>query len=197
MTEKQIATEALLISRFLNGDNRTFELLINPHRQRLYTYLCRMTGEAEAAKDLLQDVLLKVLQALPNYREQTKFSNWLFSIAHNLAINHVQRNQRQAALFDNDFRSSEPEFLPALSVSPEDILRKKELQVILKNAIEKLPPEQKQVLLLRQYSEMPFKEIAELLDTPQNTVLGRMRYALLNLRKIIQQETGGEISNEL
>jgi len=123
----------------------------------------------------------------------------LFSIAHNLAINYIQK-QKSAIILEDTFTDTDTELLDAWadeSFSPEEILKKKELQDILKSSIEKLPIEQKQILLLREYSGLPFKEIAQMLDCPLNTVLGRMRYALLNLRKIFHQEIGGDISNVL
>lgn len=190
-----------MIAQFLGGNKTAFETLINPYRQRLYSYLCRMVSDSEAAKDLFQDMMVNVLNALPKYREQQKFSNWLFSIAHNLAMNYISKQQRKSAIMmENTFSDADTESFDAWadeSFSPEEILKKKELQDILKSSIEKLPVEQKQILLLREYSGLPFKEIALMLDCPINTVLGRMRYALLNLRKIIHQEIGGDISNVL
>ena len=201
MQEQDPGSDSVLIAKFLGGDTAAFAALINPYRQRLYSYLCRMLGDSEAAKDLFQDALVKVLQALPKYREQQKFSRWLFSIAHNLAMNDLQRRKRKSAVIgENSFSENEVELLAASAdetFSPEEILRKKELKEILDAAIAKLPVEQKQVLLLREYGDMPFKEIAQTLNCPLNTVLGRMRYALLNLRKIIHQEIGGGISNVL
>lgn len=201
MQEQDPGSDFVLIAKFLGGETAAFESLINPHRQRLYSYLCRMIDDPEAAKDLLQDVLVKVLQALPKYREQQKFSSWLFSIAHNLAMNDLQKRKRKSVVIgEKSFSAAEAALFAATAdeaFSPEEILQKKELKEILDSAIAKLPIEQKQILLLREYSGLPFKEIAQTLNCPLNTVLGRMRYALLNLRKIIHQEIGGGISNVL
>lgn len=201
MKEHDPGSDSSLIAQFLGGDKTAFESLINPYRQRVYSYLCRMVGNSEAAKDLFQDVMVNVLNALPKYQEQQKFANWLFSIAHNLAMNHIQKQkQKSAIILESTFTDTDKGLFDTWadeSFSPEEILRKKELQDILKASIEKLPIEQKQILLLRVYSGLPFKEIAQMLECPINTVLGRMRYALLNLRKIIQQEIGGDISNVL
>jgi RNA polymerase sigma factor (sigma-70 family) len=201
MKKHDPGSDSSLIVRFLSGDTKAFEALINPYRQRVYSYLCRMVSDSDAAKDLFQDMMVKVLKSLPKYQEQQKFSNWLFSIAHNLAMNYIQKQkQKSTIILGNEFSDSDTELFGVLadeSFSPEEILKKKELQDILKSSIEKLPIEQKQILLLREYSGLPFKEIARMLDCPLNTVLGRMRYALLNLRKIIHQEIGGDISNVL
>ncbi|MBN2090583.1 sigma-70 family RNA polymerase sigma factor [candidate division KSB1 bacterium] len=194
-------SDSVLIARFVSGNTKAFETLMNPYRQRLYSYLCRMVGDAETARDLFQDVMVNVLKALPKYQEQQKFSSWLFSIAHNLATNYLQKQRRLSSMMtdDSDFDTSF-ELLNLQAddaLSPEEILKNKELGMILRKAIEMLPVDQKQVLLLREYSELSFKEIAQMMDCPLNTVLGRMRYALLNLRKIVHQEIGGDISNVL
>ena len=201
MKEHNIGSDSLLIARFLNGDKTAFEKLINQYRQQLYSYLCRMVNDSEAAKDLFQDVMMNVLKSLPKYQDKQKFSNWLYSIAHNLAMNYIGKQHRKSEIMMNntvigfdtvlfDSRADE-------SFSPDEILKKKELKGILKFSIEKLPIEQKQILLLREHSGLSFKEIASIVNCPLNTVLGRMRYALLNLRKIINQEIGGDISNVL
>jgi RNA polymerase sigma-70 factor (ECF subfamily) len=201
MKEHDPGSDSLLIARFLSGDKTAFEALINQYRQKLYSYLYRMVSNSEAAKDLFQDAIVNVLKALPKYREQQKFSNWLFSNAHNLAMNYIQKQkQKSAIILENSFSDTDRELLNAWadeSFSPEEIMKKKELQEILKSSIEKLAIEQKQILLLREYSGLPFKEIELMLDCPLNTMLGRMRYTLLNLRKIVHQETGGDISNVL
>ncbi len=194
-------SDSALIAHFLGGNIKAFETLMNPYRQRLYSYLCRMVSDAEAARDLFQDVMVNVLKALPKYQEQKKFSSWRFSIAHNLATNYLQKQHRLTAMRAEDADSDTSTELLNLQAddafSPEEILNNKELETILKKAIEMLPVEQKQVLLLREYSGLSFKEIAQMMDCPLNTVLGRMRYALLNLRKIVHQEIGGDISNVL
>lgn len=201
MQDHDPGSDSVLIAKFLGGDTAAFAALINPYRQRLYSYLCRMIGNSEAAKDLFQDALVKVLQALPKYREQQKFSSWLFSIAHNLAMNELQKQKKKSVVIgENSFSTVEAELFAATAdetFSPEELLQKQELKEILESAIAQLPIEQKQILLLREYGGMPFKEIALMLDCPLNTVLGRMRYALLNLRKIIHQEIGGGISHVL
>jgi len=201
MNKYDSSVDSILIEQFLNGDGKAFEDLINKYRRKLYSYLYQMVGDSEAAKDLFQDVIFKVLKSLPKYKDKQKFSNWLFHIAHNTAINLIQRHKRKLTIIsENTISDYEIEFSGVLvdeSFSPEALMNKKELQQILKSAIQKLPIEQKEILILREFSEMPFKEIAQMLNCSINTVLGRMRYALLNLRKIIQTEIGGDSSNVL
>ena len=201
MNKYDSSVDSILIDQFLNGDGKAFEDLVNKYRGKLYSYLYQMVGDSEAAKDLFQDVIVKVLKYLPKYEDKQKFSNWLFRIAHNTAISLIQRHKRKLNIIsENTIFDSEIEFSGVLadeSFSPETLMNKKELQQILKSAIQRLPIEQKEILILREFSEMPFKEIAHMLDCSINTVLGRMRYALLNLRKIIQVEIGGESSDVL
>lgn len=192
--------DSSLITRFLSGDTKAFEPLINQYRQALYSYLCRMVNDSEAAKDLFQDTMMNILKSLPKYQEHQKFSNWLFSIGHNVAMNYIKKQKKTFAIIsEQTVFDIGTEFNHALvdhRFSPEKMISKTELQEILKSSIEKLSVEQKEVLLLREYSGLPFKEIAEMLNCPLNTVLGRMRYALLNLRKIIQSDFG-EIADVL
>jgi RNA polymerase sigma factor (sigma-70 family) len=194
MKNNDLEYDSLLIARFQKGDHSAFEKLINQYRHRLYSYLCRMVNDSEAAKDLFQDTIMKVFKSLPKYREQQKFSNWLFSIGHNVAMNFIKKQNRTDEIISKQpFLNADAEFSSIAaddSFSPEKMLNTKELQQTIKLSIEKLPVEQKEVLLLREYSGLPFKEIAELLNCPLNTVLGRMRYALLNLRKLIQSDFG-------
>jgi RNA polymerase sigma-70 factor, ECF subfamily len=197
MKEVVPGTDSFLIAEFLGGDTTAFERLINPYRRRLYTYLCRMVGDPETAKDLFQDVALNVLKGLPNYREEQKFSGWMFSIAHNAAMNHIQKKKHQPeTMMDKSY--CEIMDSPADdSWNPDERLKHRDMKEILKSSIERLPVEQREILLLRETNEMPFREIAEMLGCPLNTVLGRMRYALHNLRRIIQREYGEELYDVL
>jgi len=197
MNTENSTTDSELIDQFIKGDKKAFENLLNRYRLQLYSYLCRMISDNETAKDLFQDVIMSVLKSLPQYNDEQKFSSWLFRIAHNTAMNFINRQKIKSTLMINTDELIEFETMSEESISIDDLLAKKEAAEILKSSIDKLPVEQKEIVLLRHHSEMPFKEIANMLDCPLNTVLGRMRYALLNLRKIIHLEIGGDISNVL
>lgn len=201
MMNRRQKSDTQLIQRYLKGDSWVFEALVHRYEQSLYSYLIRLVGDREAANDLFQDVFFKVIKTLPRYKEQNKFSNWLFSIAHNVGIDYLRKRKRIATVELNDsIEIDESVFDTAFDAdnqSAEILFQRKENQQLLASAIEKLSVEQRDVILLREYSDMSFKEIAELLDCPLNTVLGRMRYALLNLRKIIEKDIQGGLSDVL
>ncbi len=171
-------TEKSLIEACLNGNSNSFSYLIKLHKKPLFTYLYRLSGDKDTAEDLLQDTILKVWQNLKNYDEQNKFSSWLFSIAHNIAIDTLRKRKvRNNIIYVDEIQE------PDNSLNPFTILIKKESGQRISDAINKLPDKQKQVFLLRQHGEMTFKEIAQLLNEPLNTVLGHMHYAVEKLRK--------------
>lgn len=194
-------TDDILLRRFQQGEFKAFDMIVERYQKPLFAYLMRFTGDAQIAHDIFQDTFLKVLKSLKNYREQGKFSNWLFGIAHHLAIDNLRREKRQQQIIsksegklnhDDDFEHiTEPSFLPDRNIE------RQELKQILNNAINRLSNEQKEVFLLREHTDLTFKEIAELLNRPLNTVLAQMKCALLNLRKILTKEYRGEISHVL
>ena len=194
MEYKQAVSDSELIQRYSNGDGRAFELLVNRYNRPLTAYLRRMVSDKHAADDLFQETFFKVIKALPRYQERGKFSSWLFGIANHVAVDYLRRQKRtKQHLYTECGEIKENESMQYKDESnplPDKEYDRLELKGILSQAVEKLPVEQKQVLLLRQYSGMTFKEIATQIDCPLNTVLGRMRYALLNLRKIMTNEFG-------
>lgn len=194
-------TDAQLLNRFRKGDNSAFDRIVDRYQKPLFTYLFRFVGDQQVAEDIFQDTFLKIIKSLNDYREQSKFGNWLFGIAHHLAIDFLRKEKRHQKIFsDNEGdRNSDSYFknIPESNLLPDQNIEQKELRQILNNAINRLSEEQKEVFLLREHSDLTFKEIAELLDRPLNTVLAQMRYAMLNLRKILTKEYHGEISHVL
>jgi len=192
---KSEMSDAHLVRTYRSGDNDAFETLYRRYERPLFSFILRFVGNRESAEDLIQQTWMKVLKGLPGYRERSKFGSWLFGIANNCCIDHVRGITRKQV---NDFVSSEKmEELPDIDLEPEGSLMQNELNERLHQAILKLPDEQKQVVLLRLYSEMPFKEIARIAGSSLNTVLGRMHYAVRNLRKILQTTYGEDFSNVL
>lgn len=201
MVKSTETNDAQLLARFKKGDNSAFVILINRYRIRLFNYIYRLVGNKTVAEDLFQDTIIRILNAVSNYQEQGKFSNWVFGIANNLTIDYLRKKERQKSIFvNNEMANSEINIIdtfPDIGFTPQDFVEHKELQQILADAINQLPVEQRQVLLMREEANIPFKEIANILNCSINTVLGRMRYALLNLRKIINDQFKGELSNVL
>jgi len=195
-----LTTDAELIRRYQQGDGKAFHVLVTRYQRQLASYLRRMVDDASAADDLFQETFYKVIKSLPRYQEQGTFSGWLFGIANRLAIDYLRKHKRQTKIMkpvsqDNSGMLS-PDILDPHAPSPEEDVKQRELKKYLKKAIKRLPAEQRQVLLLREHSGLSFKEIAAMLDCPLNTVLGRMRYALLNLRKMATNDFG-ELDNVL
>ena len=173
-----------LVKNYIQGDNKSFEILLNRHKSKVFGYIMSKVKNKDIADDIFQDTFIKAINSLKKgtYNEEGKFLPWIFRIAHNLIIDHFRRiktqklvNQREDYnLFD---------FIEDGSLTAEKKIIKKEIFNDLNRLIDLLPDSQKKVLKLRYYEDKSFKEIAELCDISINTALGRMRYALLNLRK--------------
>jgi len=180
MGEKKL--EAQLVQNCRDGDTTAFSKLINIYRTRLFTYLLRLSRDRMTAEDLLQDTLIKVWKGIKNYNEQQKFSSWLFTIAHNVAIDTLRTKKlRNIASSIND------EVERTSGITPHSELVAVETRLALGKVVEALPENQKQVFLLRQHSGMPFKEIALVLNQPLNTVLSQMHYAVKKLRESLRE----------
>jgi RNA polymerase sigma-70 factor (ECF subfamily) len=192
--EKQ-TTDAHLIRAYLSGKDHAFEKLFRRYERPLFTFILRFVGDRQVSEDMFQQTWLKVIRALPQYEERGSFSSWLFGIANNCCVDQVRKKRRSRV---DDLTSSEGmDRLPDEDSDPEETLLKQEQVSWLEKAVERLPVEQRQVVLMRLFGEIPFKEIARIVECPLNTVLGRMHYAIKNLRKIVEQEYGGEYQNVL
>ena len=169
-------TEAELINMSKSGDQRSFARLLHPYKDRLFNYLCRYSGERETAEDILQETLIKVWKGLNNFSDYQKFSSWLFTIAHNSAIDYYRRKKLTAEeRDDNRIENGSPD--------PAEELILKESAGMVYRALEKLPSGQRTVFILRQDSGFSFREISEITGEPLNTVISHMHYAVKKLRK--------------
>jgi RNA polymerase sigma-70 factor (ECF subfamily) len=187
--------DAELIRKYKNGEEKAFTVLLERYKDRLFTFILRLVGNKETAEDIFQETFIKVLNGLPNYREENKFSSWLFGIANNSCMDYFRKNKFKYLFYINSF--SEEENLYDIEPTPDIKIDKFEVKKIIDEALSQLPAEQRQVLLLREHSELSFREIAEMLNCPLNTVLTRMRYALNKLNKIISKKYKGEITDVL
>lgn len=183
----QIA-DSILVQNYISGDEKSLELLINKHNQRLTSFIYSKVLDRAIAEDIFQDTFIKVIKTLKRgaYNEEGKFLPWVMRIAHNLIIDHFRRNKRMPK-----FEGSEDfnifSVLGDNKLDAERQLIKDQIDSDLGLLIEELPDDQKEVLVMRIYKDMSFKEISENTGVSINTALGRMRYALINLRKIIEK----------
>ncbi len=182
------------------ADDKAFNELLNRHQAKIYSYIYSMVKNPETANDIFQETFTKVITKMDdNYNEQGKWIAWVMRIAHNATIDHIRKQKRYLdvnAWYEEDDTS---DYFDRLSddsvVDADDQIIISETNASLMKHIAKLPEEQRSVVLLRHYYEMPFKEIAELTDVSINTALGRMRYALINLRKYFEEERQFEIKH--
>jgi RNA polymerase sigma factor (sigma-70 family) len=179
-----------LVSRFVKGDMRSMESLITRHKNKVYTYLMLSVKNPHIADDLFQDTFIKVINSLKagKYKDEGRFLSWVIRIAHNLCIDHFRKEKNQNTWSNDD---NEVDIFNSEKFSDKNIEECMVLDQItedIRNLIDELPDDQKQVVLLRHYGGLSFKEIADQTDVSINTALGRMRYALINMRKIIEEK---------
>ncbi|WGK64685.1 RNA polymerase sigma factor [Croceiramulus getboli] len=181
-------TDATLVSLYLEGSEDALSKLITRHKQRIYSFIYSKVFDRDIAEDIFQDTFIKVINTLKRgkYNEEGKFLPWVMRIAHNLVIDHFRRNNRMPK-FDNSGEFSIFSVLTDGAMNAENQLINDQVHSDVRRIIEELPEDQKEVLMMRIYQEMSFKEISERTGVSINTALGRMRYALINLRKVIDK----------
>ena len=180
-------SDAILVSDYVKGNEQSLSVLINRHQQRLYSFIYSKVFDRDVTEDVFQDTFIKVIRTLKRgkYNEEGKFLPWVMRIAHNLVIDHFRKNNRMPK-FNN---SGDFDIFSVLSdgaLNAEGELVQSQIVEDLRALVEELPEEQKTVLVMRMYNDMSFKEISENTGVSINTALGRMRYALINLRKLIE-----------
>lgn len=187
-------TEALndfeLVQKFIQGDQNSIEILIKRHKSRVYSYILLIVKNHELAEDVFQDTFIKVIRSLKRgkYTENGKFISWVLRIAHNLIIDHFRKGKLNGTI-SND--SCEVDLFNSSKFSDEnveDLMVKDQILFEVKELIKELPEDQQQVIYMRHYQELSFKDIADQTGVSINTALGRMRYALINLRKLIEKK---------
>jgi len=182
-------TDNELITRFLKGDESGLRLLIERHQRKIFTSILILVKDKEQAEDLFQETFIKVINTLRsgNYHEEGKFLPWVIRIAHNLVIDHFRKQKRMPLVRDTEDFS----IMESLKLTEDTIEDKMVVDQIHKEVrllVELLPYDQREVVIMRHYADMSFKEIAECTNVSINTSLGRMRYALINLRKLINEK---------
>ena len=184
-----IISDSELVSSYIDGNEKSLETLIKRHKQRIYSFIYSKVLDRDLTEDIFQDTFIKVIRTLKlgNYNEQGKFVSWVMRIAHNLVIDHFRKNKR-IPKFENSYDFDIFSVLSDSSLNAEKSLIKDQILNDVKKLIEYLPNDQKEVLKYRFYNDMSFKEISEKTGVSINTSLGRMRYALINLRNIIDKK---------
>ncbi len=186
--QHEIITDATLVSNYIKGDESALEILIKRHKQKIYSFIYSKVYDRDVAEDIFQDTFIKVIRTLKRgaYNEEGKFLPWVMRISHNLVIDFFRKNSRMPK-FDNNNEFSIFSVLSDTSLNAEKKIIKEQVENDVRRLVDELPQDQKEVLLMRIYNDMSFKEISDRTGVSINTALGRMRYALINLRKIIDK----------
>jgi RNA polymerase sigma-70 factor (ECF subfamily) len=188
MMRIQKETDSSLIKGYIEGNEAFLEILIKRHQQRLYSFIYSKIKDKDLTEDIFQDTFIKVIKTLKkgNYNEEGKFLPWVMRISHNLVIDYFRKNNRMPK-FKNTDDFNIFSVLGDESLNAEKQLIQDQIYDDVRELVNGLPDEQKEVLIMRMYKDMSFKEISENTGVSINTALGRMRYALINMRKLIEK----------
>ena len=180
--------DSLLVHNYVEGDESAFTLLINRHQSKIFGFIYSKISDRDISNDIFQDTFIKVIKTLKSksYNEEGKFLPWVMRIAHNLIIDHFRRNKKMPMFRETD-EFSIFSIMSDNSPTIENKIIQNQVEIDLRKLIEELPADQKEVLIMRMYQDMSFKEISEATGVSINTALGRMRYALMNMRKVIDK----------
>ena len=183
------STDNQLVLSFQEGNNSALELLLDRHKDKLYSSIYFLVKDKYLAEDLFQEVFIKIIDRLrtSRYNEEGKFIQWAMRIAHNLCVDHFRKVKRTPPILTSNGHDIF-ETINVRETGPENILIKTQCHNGIREVIDMLPTEQREVIVLRHYADMSFKEIAEKTNCSINTALGRMRYALLNIRKLLVEK---------
>ena len=188
MVSKQLVSDSTLVSQYIQGKEASLEILIKRHQQRLYRFIYSKVQDKDVTEDVFQDTFIKVIRTLKkgNYNEEGKFLTWVMRIAHNLVIDYFRKSKRIPS-FKNKDDFDIFSIIGDGSLNAEKKMIQEQIYNDVRELVHSLPEEQKEVLIMRMYRDMSFKEISENTGVSINTALGRMRYALINLRKLIEK----------
>lgn len=179
-----------LVREFIDGNNSSIEILINRHKDRVFSYIFILVKDNQLAEDIFQDTFIKVINSLRKgkYTEDGRFVGWVLRIAHNLVIDYFRKEKNMRTVSNDD---DNVDFLNSAKFSDltaEQEMAKGQLHGNVRELVDKLPFEQRQVVIMRHFMDMSFKEISVYTNVSINTALGRMRYALINMRKMIENQ---------
>ena len=180
--------DAALVHHYIHGNERALEVLILRHKLKIYNFIYSKVFDRDTAEDIFQETFIKVIKTLKRgvYNEEGKFLPWVMRISHNLVIDFFRKNNR-IPIFDNKDEFDIFQLIGDGNLTAEHKMIEEQVVQDLQKLIIELPDDQKDVLTMRLYKDMSFKEIAESTGVSINTALGRMRYAIINLRKLIEE----------
>ncbi len=185
-----VLTDNELIAKYLDGNHQMLECLISRHQKKVFSYILMIVKDKAIAEDIFQDTFIKIINTIRSgyYKEEGKFIQWAMRIAHNLTIDHFRR-VKKIPIIENKDDFNIFDTIKVYDESIEEKMITEQIHADVKSLLEMLPDEQKEVIILRHYAEMSFKDIAEHTNVSINTALGRMRYALINMRKIMKEKS--------
>ncbi|MBI9053389.1 MAG: sigma-70 family RNA polymerase sigma factor [Bacteroidales bacterium] len=188
MTKTKL-TDHELVKQFIDGEQSSFEILVNRHKDKVYTYIFLMVKNDHLANDIFQETFIKVVKSLNvgKYQENGKFVSWVIRIAHNLIIDHFRKEKQMKTCSNDEYETDIFNSQRFSDKTVEENIIQDQINSDVRKLVDHLPDEQREVILLRHFVGLSFKEIAEQTNVSINTALGRMRYALINLRKIIEE----------
>jgi RNA polymerase sigma factor (sigma-70 family) len=188
MQQLKMYSDQELINAYLKGDNSAFEILLNRHKDKIYTSIYLFVKDTEQAEDIFQEVFIKIIDTIrkDKYNNEGKFVQWALRIAYNMCVDNFRRSKRMSIVSPNDSYDIF-NIIESKDDHKETSIIKDQIQDRLRDIIDQLPDEQREVVVLRHYADMSFKDIAQMTNVSINTSLGRMRYALINLRKMVTE----------
>lgn len=180
--------DSILVSQYIKGKEASLSVLIHKHQQRLFSFIYSKVQDKDITEDIFQETFIKVIKTLKkgNYNEEGKFLPWVMRISHNLVIDYFRKNNRMPKFRNTD----EFDIFSVIgdgNLNAEKQIIQEQIHDNVRDLVNELPEEQKEVLVMRMYKDMSFKEISENTGVSINTALGRMRYALINMRKLIEK----------
>jgi RNA polymerase sigma-70 factor (ECF subfamily) len=179
-----------LVQQFIEGNQTSLEILIHRHKSRVYSYILLIVKNQELAEDIFQETFIKVIRSLKRgkYVENGKFVSWVLRIAHNLIIDHFRKEKLQGTISNDGLEMDIFNSRKFSEDTIEDHMVNRQILCEVRELVRELPEDQQQVIYMRHYMGLSFKEIADQTGVSINTALGRMRYALINLRKLIRKK---------
>ena len=190
----QLLSDNELVKLYMNGNEESLSVLVKRHKRRIFSYIYLITRNKSLTEDVFQETFFKVIQTLKKqqYNEEGKFLPWILRIAKNLIIDHYRKAKKMPSIStvinDEGEETSIFDIIPEENTSSKDTEETKRFKETIRSIVNDLPQDQKEVVIMRTYYDMSFKEIAEITNVSINTSLGRMRYALINLKKMLEEK---------